>query len=163
VIAKMKKRNAAARWAVAGALAGAMVMGSALPAWASLGGNAGSVEADRAQMNAAVEVTDRGAYAVHAMKAPGGTVVNEFVSPEGKVFAVAWHGQFPPQMQQILGTYFDQYTTALAAQQKRYGHRPMDLETPGLVVEMSGHMRAYVGRAYLPDALPAGVKIADIQ
>jgi hypothetical protein len=157
----MSRRTAALRWAVS--LAGAILIGSPVAAWASLGGNAGSVEADRAQMNAAVQVSEHDTYSVHAVRAPGGTVVNEFVSSEGKVFAVAWHGQFPPQMQQILGTYFQEYTTALAAQEKHYGHRPLNLQTQDLVVQTSGHMRAYVGRAYLPDALPRGVTAAEIQ
>jgi hypothetical protein len=158
------RQVAAARWTVAGALAAVILIGSPVAAWASLGGNVGSVEADRAQMNAAVQVTDHDTYTVHTMTAPGGTVVNEFVSSEGgKVFAVAWHGQFPPQMQQILGTYFQEYTAALADQEKHYGHRPLNLQTQDLIVQTGGHMRAYTGRAYLPDALPQGVTIADIQ
>jgi hypothetical protein len=157
------RQAAAARWAVAGALAAVILIGWPVAAWASLGGNVGSVEADRAQMNAAIQVTDHDTYTVHTMTAPGGTVVNEFVSSEGKVFAVAWHGQFPPQMQQILGTYFQEYTTALADQEKHYGHRPLNLQTQDLIVQTGGHMRAYMGRAYLPDALPQGVTVADIQ
>lgn len=155
------KRKAALRWAVS--LAGAMLIASPVAARASLGGNAGSVETDRVQMNAALEVNQHDNYTVHTMTVPGGTTVNEFVSPEGKVFAVAWHGQFMPQMQQLLGTYFQEYTTALAAQEHHYGRRPMNLQTSDLVVQMSGHMRAYAGRAYLPNALPRGVTAAEIQ
>jgi hypothetical protein len=153
------RRNAALRLAVAGVL----LAGWSLPALASLGGNAGSVESDRAQMNAAVQVAQHDAYTEHTMTVPGGTVVNEFVSSDGKVFAVTWHGPFMPQLQQILGTYFQEYTTTLAAQEKHYGHRPLNLQTQDLVVQTSGHMRSYVGRAYLPDALPQGVTIAEIQ
>jgi hypothetical protein len=152
------KGNAALRWAMAGLL----LAGLPVAARASLGGNAGSVEADRAQMNAKAQVMSHDAYTVHAMNAPSGVVVNEFVSPEGKVFAVTWHGHFMPQLQQILGTYFQEYTTALAAQEHHYGHRPMNLETEDLVVQMSGHMGDYNGRAYLPDALPPGVSISGI-
>jgi hypothetical protein len=144
-------------------IAGAIVFGSSMPALASLGGNANSVEADRAQMNAAIQVQQHDTYTVQEVRAPGGTVVNEFVSPEGKVFAVAWHGQFPPQMQQILGSYFQQYTAALQAQQMHYGHRPLNIQTPDLVVQTGGHMRAYNGRAYLPDSLPRGVTADLIQ
>jgi len=147
----------------AAALAVAMLIVSPVAAWASLGGNAASVETDRVQMNAAVQVNQHENYTVHAISAPSGTVVNEFVSPEGKVFAIAWHGQFMPQMQQLLGTYFQEYSAALAAQEHQYGHRPMDLQTGDLVVQMSGHMRAYAGRAYLPNALPRGVTVAEIQ
>jgi hypothetical protein len=161
VISKMSSGNAVRRWTIV--IAGAILIGSPVAAWASLGGNVGSVEADRAQMNGAVQVNQHDRYTVHTMTAAGGTVVNEFVSPEGNVFAVAWHGQFMPQLQQILGAYFQEYTTALAAEERHYGRRPMDLQTQDLVVQMSGHMRAYVGRAYLPNALPPGVTAADIQ
>jgi hypothetical protein len=153
------RRYTSLRWMAAGAF----IVASSLPALASLGGNTNSVEADRAQMNAAVRVSQHDTYAVDEIRAPEGTVVKEFVSPEGKVFAVAWHGQFPPQMQQILGAYFQQYTAALQAQQKHYGHPPLDIETPSLVVQTGGHMRAYAGRAYLPDSLPPGLTADQIQ
>lgn len=141
----------------------AAVLALSVPAFASLGGNAGSVEADRAQMKASVHVTQEANYAVHEMQSAGGTTVKEFVSPQGNVFAVSWQGQFPPQMQQILGSYFNQYSAALAAQAHHYGHRPLNLQQPGLVIQTGGHMRAYFGRAYVPDMLPAGVKADDIK
>jgi hypothetical protein len=31
------------------------------------------------------------------------------------------------------------------------------IEQPGFVVERSGHQRAFAGRAYVPQLLPAGV------
>src|ERR1700722_19006066 len=43
-----------------------------------------------------------------SIEAPDETVVDEYVSPAGTVFAVAWHGPFVPDMQQILGSYFGQ-------------------------------------------------------
>jgi Protein of unknown function (DUF2844) len=147
------------RWMVASAFLAALP----LPAMASLGGNTNSVEADRAQMNARAQVTSHDAYTVHAISAPSGIVVNEFIAPDGKVFAVAWHGHFMPQLQQILGTYFQEYTKALAAQEQHYGRRPMNLQTEDLVVQMSGHMGHYDGRAYLPGALPPGVNLGEIQ
>lgn len=155
------------RWLRAAA-AGAVLLGFSLPASASLGGNASTVEADRAQMSASVQVTQHNSYAVHEMQAPGGTVVDEYVSPQGTVFAVSWHGQFPPSMQQILGTYFQKYSAALQAQSsqtqpKIYGHRPLNIQQDGLVVQTSGHMRAHVGRAYIPDLLPQGVTVSQIQ
>ena len=150
------------RWLLVG-VAGALLLGVSLPAWASLGGNASSVEFDRAQMNASHQMMQHNAYAVHEIQAPGGTVVDEYVSPEGKVFALSWHGQFPPPMQLILGTYFQEYTAALQAQPRMYGHHPLNLQLPGLVVQTSGHARAHSGRAYLPDLLPQGVAVSEIQ
>src|ERR1700734_272292 len=112
------------RWLVM-AVAITALMGFSLPASASLGGRASSVESDRAQMNASHQVMQHDTYEVHEMQEPGGTVVDEYVSATGTVFAVAWHGQFPPPMQQILGTYFEQYSAALQTRPRMYGHRPL--------------------------------------
>jgi Protein of unknown function (DUF2844) len=141
----------------------AMVMVFCLPAMAELGGDTKSVAADQARMNAQIKVSSMGTFDVHQMQAPDGKVVNEYVSPAGKVFAVAWHGPFMPDLQQILGTYFQNYTAALSAQQHHPGHRPLNIQEPGFVVQTGGHMRAYFGRAYIPGMLPAGVKADDIR
>ncbi len=151
-------------------VAATLLLGFSPPASASLGGASSSVEADSARMNASRQVTLHNSYAIHQITAPQGTVVNEYVSPEGKVFAVSWHGQFPPQMQQILGTYFEQYVAALKAQAqlnqappRAYGHQPLNLQLPGLVVQTSGQMGAYSGRAYIPEMLPQGTLVGQIQ
>lgn len=139
------------------------LLGCSLPASASLGGRATSVESDRAQMNASLRVTPHDTYEVHEIQAPGGTVVDEYVSASGTVFAVTWHGQFPPPMEQILGTYFQQYSTALQTRPKMYGHRPLNIQEQGLVVQTAGHMRAHFGRAYDPNLLPPGLTVSEIQ
>jgi hypothetical protein len=138
-------------------------MALSCPALAALGGDATSVEADQAHMKATVDVRQNAGYEVRALRAPGGTVVSEYVSPAGRVFAVAWHGPFFPEMHQILGSYFQQYSAALQARKKVYGHHPLNLEQPGLVVQSAGHMRAYAGRAYIPEMLPAGLKAEEIK
>ena len=127
---------------------------AALPVQAALGGSEATVEADRLQVQGTQRVLRLAAYTVHEMQAPSGTVVREYVSPAGTVFAVAWQGPSMPDLRQVLGTYFDRYVEA-AAQRKARG--PIAIEQPGLVVQSSGHMRAFVGRAYIPEALPPGV------
>lgn len=134
-----------------------------MPAFASLGGSAGSVAQDRAAMNAQESVAHFTGYTVEEMRAPYATVVDEYVSNTGTVFAVTWRGQFPPQMQQVLGKYFQEYRDALAAQPHEYGHHPLNIQEPGLVVQTFGHMGAYYGRAYLPDQMPAGVEADQIR
>jgi hypothetical protein len=142
----------------------AAVTAFALPALAELGGSVSTVEADRAHMNASVRVSSASAYDLHEIASPSGTIVDEYVSPAGKVFAVTWHGQFMPDLQQILGpAYFQQYSAAIQAQQKHYGHRPLNIQLPGLVVQTSGHMRHYFGRAYVPSMMPEGVKADEIR
>jgi hypothetical protein len=139
------------------------LLGFSLPASASLGGHASSIESDRAQMNARLQVTRYDTYEVHEIQAPGGTVVDEYVSAAGTVFAVTWRGQFPPPMEQILGTYFQQYSAALQARPRMYGHRPLNIQAQGLVVQTGGHMRAHFGRAYDPNLLPQGLTVNEIQ
>ena len=129
------------------------------PAFAALGGQAASVDADRVHLQAAlVRMTRVDAYAVHELQTASGTVVREYVSSGGTVFGVAWQGPWVPDLRTILGTYFDQYADALAAARtKRRGRGPLAVEGPGLVAELSGHPRAFSGRAYVPQLLPQGV------
>ena len=158
----VRSKQSRPRWFLA-VVAITALMGFSLPASASLGGRASTVESDRAQMNASHQVTQHDTYEVHEIQAPGGTVVDEYVSAAGTVFAVAWHGQFPPPMQQILGTYFEQYSNALQARPRMYGHRPVNIQEQGLVVQAGGHMRAHFGRAYDPNLLPQGFVVDQIQ
>lgn len=127
---------------------------------ATLGATEASVQVDQSQMEATRRVTPSERLTVHELKTAGATV-REFVSPAGMVFGVAWQGRAMPDLRQLLGTYFDQYVAAAASRHTR--RAPVLIELPGLVVHSSGHMRAFVGQAYLPQSLPAGVSAADVQ
>ena len=135
------------------------VLGPSVPLEASLGGDVSSVQTDRVRMQGALlQVTSTSAYTLHEMRAASGTIVREFVSPAGTVFGVAWQGPSVPDLRQLLGVYFEPYMRAAEAAQKvRSGHGPLVIEQPGFVVERSGHGRAFAGRAYVPQLLPAGV------
>ena len=126
---------------------------------ASLGGDLASIQADQVRVQGAViPVTAAGDYGVHEMRSSSGITVREYVSPAGRVFAVTWQGPTLPDLRQLLGDYFAPYTQAVqAARKSRAGHGPLRIETPALVVEQSGHPRAFTGRAYLPPLLPARV------
>jgi hypothetical protein len=128
------------------------------PARAALGGDVASVHEDQAHLKGTLKTTQADAYTVHEIKASANTVVKEYVSPAGKVFAITWRGQFIPNMQQLLGTYFDRYAQAAKAQRESHvGHRPLNIQQAGLVFQNGGHMRSYFGRAYAPDMVPQGV------
>lgn len=136
---------------------------SALPASAALGGNVTSIDADQAQMKGSVELKQSAAFTIHQIKAPSGTTVREYVSSAGTVFAVAWNGPFLPDLQQLLGSYFDQYSSGVKADKASYiGRRPLNIQSSGLVVQMTGHVRDYHGRAYLPNQVPGGVKAEEL-
>jgi hypothetical protein len=129
-----------------------------------LGGDVTSVQQDQAQMKGALKTTEAEAYTTHEITAPGKTVVKEYVSPEGKVFAVSWSGPFIPNMQQLLGAYSDRFVQAAKLQRERHlGHRPVNIKQPDFVFQNSGHMRAYAGRAYLPAMAPQGVNVDALQ
>jgi hypothetical protein len=144
------------------------VVGTSFPAWAALGGDVTSVQADQLHMQGTIRSTAKASYTVHEIQSASGTVVREYVSSSGsstgKVFALAWQGPWPPDMRQLLGSYFDQYSQAAKAQSSaRVGRRPLMIEQSGLVVEMGGHPRAFTGRAYVPQMLPSGVHAEEIQ
>ncbi|MGB8063173.1 MAG: DUF2844 domain-containing protein [Candidatus Sulfotelmatobacter sp.] len=134
----------------------------ALPAFAALGGDVASVQADQAHINASLRVSQSNGYTVHELRCPTGAVVREFASSSGKIFAVAWQAPTLPDLRLLLGSYFDEFQKA-AALSRRPGHAPLFVQHSGLVVQLGGHMRSFTGRAYLPDQLPSGVRLEDIR
>lgn len=137
-------------------------MACPLPGFAVLGGDAASVEADRASMGGADIGTTAGAgYTVREMRAASGTAIKEYLSPAGIVFAITWSGPALPDLRQLLGTQFDVYTRAANAQNAGPGR--VNVQDSGLVVQSGGQMRAFFGRAYLPAQVPRGVALDDIR
>ena len=123
------------------------------PVFAALGGDGASVDSDVSRMKGSLRMTSSAAFTVHEITTPYGTVVREYVSPADKVFAVSWRGPVIPDLRQVLGGYYGQYLQATDAPHAG-GHRHLSIEQPGLVVQSSGHMRAFFGRAWAPDLLP---------
>jgi len=148
---------------IRGVMFGLVLLGAPWSAVASLGDTVASIDADRAQMKGSLRVRPAAAYEVHEIESGDGSIVREFVSGAGVVFAVSWQGQFTPDLQQLLGKHFDRYSAGLKAQKAAYvGRRPLDLELPGLVVQKNGHVRSFVGRAYIPEQVPLGVKLEEL-
>ena len=145
-------------------IAATIVASTSVRAWASLGGDTASVQADQIHLQGRRTMKAAGSYTVHEIQGTAGTVVREYVSPEGKVFGVAWQGPWMPDMRQLLGTYFDQFAHASQPPKgARIRRGPVLIDEPGLVVQIGGHPRAFMGRAYVPDMLPSGVRAENIQ
>jgi Protein of unknown function (DUF2844) len=145
-------------------LAVVLIAGLSLPAFATLGGDEASIEVDRAQMKATLTTTRTNTYTMEEIQHPNGTVVHEYLSPAGKVFAITWRGPFIPDMSQLLGTYLPQYSEGVKEHHAAGpGRRPLNIQKPTLVVQTSGHMRSFAGRAYDPTLLPQGVTASDIR
>lgn len=129
------------------------------PARAALGGDVASVHADRVELKATLRTAPANQFTQFELQLPSGTTVREFVSPAGAVFAVTWEGPSLPNLRQLLGGYFQRYRDAV--QGGGVGARVV--EQPGLVVYTGGHMRAFRGRAYVPQLLPPGVAAEEIR
>jgi len=141
-----------------------LILALPLPAMAALGGDVASVQEDRAQMKGTLKTTEGTSFTLHEIKGAAGTVVREYVSPDGEVFGVAWQGPAIPNFQQILGNYFQTFSDAAQAQRAAHrGRGPLYIQQPGLVVESTGHMRTFSGRAFDPGKLPQGVSANDIR
>ncbi len=130
------------------------------PAFAVLGGNVASVQADSVRMRGAVTaITQADTYTVHEIRMGTGTLVREYVASTGSVFAVTWRGPFLPDLRQLLGPYFEQYAQAVkTARARGTGHHPLLIEERGLVVYLGGRPRAFSGKAYLAELMPSGVR-----
>jgi hypothetical protein len=139
----------------------------ALPllAYASLGDDAATARNDLTKMRGVLRTINNEAYSVHEIVASNGVTVREYASSAGKIFAVAWQGQFFPDLQQLLGRYFDQFSQESKTRNNNTTRirGPIMIQQPGLVVQSDGHMRAYSGRAYIPDMVPQGMNIEEIK
>jgi len=139
-----------------------VLLALAFPAWAALGDNVTSVNNDKTHMKGTLRSVANQHYVKHEIQVPSGQVVREFVSPSGSVFGVAWEGPFQPDLQLLLGSYFEPVKQAVTAQQ-RHGHGPIFVETTGFVFQQGGHARSFHGRAYVPAMVPQGVDVTEIQ
>jgi hypothetical protein len=148
------------------------------PAYAALGGaptypvTASSTSAGAASQNSAAVArfaasgsAAAASYTVSQTTLSSGTVVSEYIGPGNSVFALSWQGPTMPPLKTLLATYFPSYVQALtyAHATQGGGYGPAVVHQSGLVVETGGHMGAFVGRAYLPQALPQGVSADDIK
>jgi hypothetical protein len=135
-----------------------------LSAVAELGGDVRSVQTDQQRMNATRRVNAMSAYSVHEIRTGTSGVAREYVSPDGKVFAIFYHGPFLGEGNQLLASYAQQIAPALQSVHKGQ-HRggPITVRLPNLVYHLSGHMRSYTVRAYLPGSVPQGVNLEELQ
>jgi hypothetical protein len=143
------------------ALSLALLFLATAPARAELGGSVAGISADQQHMQATRRMEQARSFTRHVITTQAGVQVTEYASPAGKVFAVSWQGPFRPDLQQLLGAYFNDYVRAAGA--RHGGRRPVAVTRSDLVIRSSGHMRSFFGYAYLPEQLPAGTTLQDIR
>lgn len=134
-----------------------------LPAHATLGEAADSIESDRNSLSAVRhDAIVRNAYTIQEVESDS-TVVREYVSPSGIVFGIAWNGLIHPDLTHLLGSYAGEYKEALRQTTRNLGQRRLQVKTERVVVEKWGHMRNLQGRAYAPALIPTGISVSEIR
>ncbi len=153
------KNRALLAFATAALLLGA----SSAPAFAALGGDAATVEQDSKLRHSQHIITPMLQFERHDLTSSAGGSVREYVSRSGKVFAVTWNAQLPPDLRQLFGSYFDSYRNAVVAQSAPGMHRQVFVVRPDLVVQAIGRVRAFQGVAYVPSLVPAGFDLSNLK
>jgi len=126
---------------------------------ATLGGDVASIDVNSKRLAATHKLEALATGERHELQLPSGTLVREYVSPAGKVYAISWQGKRPPNLEELLGTYFPQ----LQGPGRRHsGHHRLDVSGEDLVVRSSGHNRAFSGRAWVPSLVPASVDVETV-
>jgi len=120
-----------------------------------------SIAVDAQHAHSTVKLIQHDNYRVREMQQQSGTELREFVGQDGRVFAVAWSGPSVPDLRQAFGRYFDVYVDAAQGRATSRGH--LAVRQDDLVVQSSGHMRAFSGRAYLSSQVPSGMPLAEIR
>ena len=130
---------------------------------AALGEPTDSVESDREALSAVPgTITVRNGYTVQEFNSDS-TIVREYISPSGVVFAIAWNGLVHPDLTQLLGSYGGEYQEALEQTPREPDRRRLLVKANQVVVEKWGHMRNLQGRAYVPALIPPGVSLDEIK
>lgn len=131
--------------------------------WASLGGDESSIQSDHEKMKGVVKgQMSTSNYTVHEFQLESGTTVKEFINNAGQVFAIRWNGPSIPNLQQLYGNYHKELNKGNKSANRGH-HSHQAVNASDVVIQTSGHMRAFYGVAYLPTQLPAGVSIDELQ
>ncbi|MDE1183851.1 DUF2844 domain-containing protein [Paraburkholderia sp.] len=123
-----------------------------------------AMQATQVTQTASPTMRVNGAVQVRATTDAGGTTIDEYASADGRIFAYTWEGPTMLDLRNLLGPYYDAYRAGTDA--SRADLRSLHanrVARDGVIVEAGGQMRSYVGRAWLPAALPPGVTPDDLQ
>jgi hypothetical protein len=99
------------------------------------------------------------AYKLHELTNTEGAVVREYVSPEGTVFGITWHGRSTPDMNQLLGNYVNNFETATRDQTQIRQRRGITIKTNDFFYTNFCRMGVCTGSAYAPKLLPSNVSV----
>lgn len=135
----------------------------ALPTFAGLGESENSIHGDQIRMHAHRSDISAAQYSVSVLRGTDGSVVKQYVSANGTVFAVSWHTQYKPDLSSLLGSSFSTYSVAAAQAARRPGiQRHFRHESLDLVVQATAHLNVFSGFAYRQSMLPSGINLQSL-
>ena len=135
-----------------------MLAASSGPALAVLGGAVASVQEDQLRLAGTRTQSVHAYHQVHEIVMADGSRIREFVSPSGVVFAVSWNTRFKPDLQALLGSYHAEYDAEAREALRRPGiRRQLSFQHSDLVLESSGRLNHFSGRAWVPSLAPGGL------
>lgn len=151
------------KWNAIGLVIAATCVTCSKPAFAALGQDRASVEADRAHIAASRSTVNGGAYSIEVLALKNQGVVKEYVRSDGVVFAVAWSGPGRPDLRQILGEHFATFQADNRPVNGRRIRRPLVVNRSELIVRSAGHPGAFQGFALLPAVAPPNFSPSELR
>lgn len=148
------------------AIAFGVILACATPAMATLGQTPGKAPVSSPSVAKLKSITTRatsGLYTLHETQLANETLVSEYADLGGRVFAISWRGPVLPDLNALLGDYFSTFKTE-TTRIRLTGQRgaPVHIEREDVVIRSQGRMGHFLGHAYAPDLIPAGVNVTDV-
>ena len=132
---------------------------------ATLGQTEASIQADQRLLSGLLEKTrTTSTFKISEMKTNRSSKILQYINLSGSVFGVTWTGEDPGEIDALLGTFAQPYHDFEMANPKQRLFIPYrKITLNGAIVEFWHTRKQVKGRAYIPMAIPLGMKVDQIQ
>jgi hypothetical protein len=124
---------------------------------AELGTHPSSVLAEQKGFNSQLTTNSQNSETIFTQTLSSGTIVKQYASATNVIFAISWSGPNLPNLQVLLGNYFNDYLAAI-----RKSRGAISINTESLVIQSTGMMGAFQGYALLPKQAPSDFSIKNL-
>lgn len=140
-----------------------MLLACAGSALAGLGGPPADLGSAISDQKEATVPTGQASYRLLTKTLQSGTIIQEYVTGNGTVFAVRWSGPYLPDLREILGRHFNTLLAQSKARSGKAGRSALLIQRDDLMLVSGGHMGSFEGKAWIPASLPSGFTPDDIR
>lgn len=135
-------------------------------AFAALGEMTDSINNERLAIHSdEIRSKNVGKFVIHEIQNQA-IKIDEYATPDGRIFALVWKGMSSPDLKPLLGPYFDDFKAALdkaSSTVRRFRAPFRTIHGARVVVERWGRPRHLNGRLYALELFPSGVTPNDIR